>query len=192
MPLSPAPTRTLTEPPFPPVAMPLSSVTLPDDPAVDDPDAMLTIPLTPDVPAFALARITLPLLDELPLPEVRLNAPPVLVAPVPPDAWNVPPLPLDPVPAVAIIFPPAASASELSPALSEMDPPVPLFPLPTFKLMLPPAPLTAFPVDNVIAPELSAVDAPLVSEIVPLAPLVPALLVVIETEPLDDPVPEPL
>jgi hypothetical protein len=49
--------------------VPLPIVMLPDEPADAEPEATLRAPLTPAVPAFALLRVTAPLLVSVPVPD---------------------------------------------------------------------------------------------------------------------------
>jgi len=46
-------------------------------PALALPELNTSMPLTPETPAFMLRMVTMPLLDAVPSPLERLNAPPV-------------------------------------------------------------------------------------------------------------------
>jgi len=80
---SPKPAITSMSPPLPPTAEPVLIDTEPELPLLDVPDRIVTSPLTPDVPAFAVSRVSAPLLDADPLPVRRRIIPPVELALLP-------------------------------------------------------------------------------------------------------------
>ena len=75
-------------------------------PDVALPELKITDPLTPDVPAFAVLKTKLPLLELVPSP-VRIDTrPPLDADDSPADKTSRPPLPLFPLPTVTYIEPP--------------------------------------------------------------------------------------
>ena len=76
---------------MPDVAVPEPIEIDPLVPLVVVPDENDNAPLTPDVPAFALAIVIAPLDVAVPAPLVIVIAPPVWKSPMPPDNENAPP-----------------------------------------------------------------------------------------------------
>jgi hypothetical protein len=79
----------------------------PEEPALEVPDSIVTLPLTPAVPALAELRETPPLVVLELAPPTRERDPPVADAVVLPASIDmVPPTPTDPIPTVRLTSPP--------------------------------------------------------------------------------------
>jgi hypothetical protein len=136
----------------------------PDDPADALEVRTLMAPLTPDVPAAAVASFTPPLDVAVPTPVTKDTAPPLALAPVALEA----------------------------PADTDIPPPLPVFPFPTLRRKEPLFPDVAADVKNRTMPEFPDEDVPVISSNPPLTPELPALLVKTFTLPLDVAEPTPL
>ena len=84
--------------PRPPVAAPDPPDGAPLLPPLAEPELNTRRPLTPAAPAFALLIDIAPLLDAVPSPLSRLNAPPLCTVLRPESALKAPPDPLVPLP----------------------------------------------------------------------------------------------
>ena len=76
-PVVPSPTCMLISPPFPPVALPDETASLPEAPDPEVPVANFMKPLTPLVPEFGERITTTPLVEVPDIPDKTVSVPPV-------------------------------------------------------------------------------------------------------------------
>jgi hypothetical protein len=173
----PEPSVALIDPPAPTFAFPVVSERIPELPLDVVPVFASTYPLTPEVPAFGLYRLTLPLDVAEPAPVERRISPPLKPSPRPERRVSSPPLPEeldDPSPEVKSMPPPAIFAAFISPAVTVMSPALPELLLPMDHVASPPLPLDALaPVLSLMWPEEPEDPLPVENATEPLTPLAP-------------------
>jgi hypothetical protein len=156
----------LTAPALPPVAEPEPTRIDPVVPELDVPELKDRSPLTPLVPAFAVAIVMAPLVLAMPWPLVTPIAPPVRTVLSPAATVIKPPVPLKPVPTVMLTAP--ALPSVAAPVPRKMAPEEPEFDVPELNESRPLTPLSpAFEVRIVIAPLVLAIPWPLAKLMAP-------------------------
>ena len=113
------------------MASPLPIKILPEDPLLVVPDVKLSLPLTPDVPAFTVRTMNDPLDVSVPSPVVSDTAPPVNGVLSPAIAYTSPPVSVFDLPTDTRMSPPSPCVA--APVKIEIDPEPPLDAVPLEK-----------------------------------------------------------
>jgi hypothetical protein len=104
-------------------------------PTLEVPVDIAITPLTPDTPAFAVAKLSDPLDVATPYPDRSIASPPVIEEDSPLDITNIPPVPLSPLPTIKYIDPPRPD--EADPVPTYITPLPPLLDEPVLNTTLP-------------------------------------------------------